>query len=561
MSVYASNKTTTGSGSGGVTVYTNLAAFPASAPNGTLAVAGDTHIVYEYNSTAVAWQPVASNAAYNSSSTAPTSIGALDAQAANATGLALVSQVLSTQSADATHPGMVNTTTQSFAGNKTFTGTVAASNLSGTNTGDQTITLTSDVTGSGTGSFATTVAKIQGTTVSGTTGTTNVVFSASPTLTGTLSAATISASGTITGSNLSGTNTGNQTITLTGDVTGSGTGSFATTTAKIQGTTISGTTGTTNVVFSASPTLTGTLSAATISASGAVTGSNLSGTNTGDVTLTAVGATPNANAASLSGQALNLQPANGSFPGVVTTGTQTFAGAKTFTSDITSTNFRASANGSFFTGTGTTFVATDLIIANNGSIVAIDAPLRLNGSTSGYVGISGGTTPTSYTVALPSSAPATGQVLTAASASTTTWATTTSPTSNLRYYSSTTTISGSLVPVVYATQDYDATSMYSSGVATILKDGKYQVNAALLVTGTISLNNTVIMEIQKNGTVVSRATEYVAAALTDVKINISDIISAVFGDLIVINVSTTITTPSIVSSDFDNYVSIANVGT
>ncbi len=37
------------------------------------------------------------------------------------------------------------------------TGTVAGSNLSGTNTGDQTITLTSDVTGTGTGSFATTI--------------------------------------------------------------------------------------------------------------------------------------------------------------------------------------------------------------------------------------------------------------------------------------------------------------------------------------------------------------------------------------------------------------------
>ena len=41
--------------------------------------------------------------------------------------------------------------------NATFSGTVAASNLSGTNTGDQTITLTGGVTGSGTGSFAATV--------------------------------------------------------------------------------------------------------------------------------------------------------------------------------------------------------------------------------------------------------------------------------------------------------------------------------------------------------------------------------------------------------------------
>ena len=39
----------------------------------------------------------------------------------------------------------------------TVVGALAASNLSGTNTGDQTITLTGDVTGSGTGSFAATV--------------------------------------------------------------------------------------------------------------------------------------------------------------------------------------------------------------------------------------------------------------------------------------------------------------------------------------------------------------------------------------------------------------------
>lgn len=82
-------------------------------------------------------------------------------------------------------------------------------------------------------SGATTVAKIQGTTVSGTTGTTNVVFSASPTLTGTITAAAANFSGAISASNFSGTssgtNTGDQTITLTGDVTGSGTGSFAAT--------------------------------------------------------------------------------------------------------------------------------------------------------------------------------------------------------------------------------------------------------------------------------------------------------------------------------------------
>ena len=44
------------------------------------------------------------------------------------------------------------------AGALTIVGALSASNVSGSNTGDQTITLTGDVTGSGTGSFATTIA-------------------------------------------------------------------------------------------------------------------------------------------------------------------------------------------------------------------------------------------------------------------------------------------------------------------------------------------------------------------------------------------------------------------
>ncbi len=68
-----------------------------------------------------------------------------------------------------------------------------------------------------------------------------------------------------------------------------------------------------------------------------ITGSNLSGTNTGDITLSAIGATPNANGATLTGQVLNLEPASAAFGGVVTTGTQTLAGAKTFSSLLTGT--------------------------------------------------------------------------------------------------------------------------------------------------------------------------------------------------------------------------------
>jgi hypothetical protein len=56
------------------------------------------------------------------------------------------------------------------------------------------------------------------------------------------------------------------------------------------------------------------------------------GATAGVTTMAAVGSSANANGASISGVTLTLQPASGSQPGVVTTGTQTFAGAKTFSS-------------------------------------------------------------------------------------------------------------------------------------------------------------------------------------------------------------------------------------
>lgn len=130
-----------------------------------------------------------------------------------------------------------------------------------------------------------------------------------------------------------------------------------------------------------------------------------------------------------------------------------------------------------------------------------------------------------------------------------------------RAFSSTTTISGTLATIVYATEDYDPSSAYNNttGVYTVVVGGKYQINAALLFAGTIALNNTVVMEIQKNGTVVSRKTVYLPAALTDGSISISDILSCVATDTIRIQVSTNSTAPSIVSSNFDNYLSIARV--
>lgn len=60
----------------------------------------------------------------------------------------------------------------------------------------------------------------------------------------------------------------------------------------------------------------------------------ISGTNTGDVTLAAVGSSPNGNAATLTGQQLNLEPADATNPGVITASTQTIGGNKTFNGSI-----------------------------------------------------------------------------------------------------------------------------------------------------------------------------------------------------------------------------------
>mgnify|MGYP000849646945 FL=1 len=139
--------------------------------------------------------------------------------------------------------------------NRTITQVKTDLGLTGTNSGDQTITLTGDVTGSGTGSFAATIAanavtfaKMQAVSANillGNDATGTAVEEITCTAAGrailddadaaaqrtTLGLGTLATqSGTFSGTS-SGTNTGDQTITLTGDVTGSGTGSFAATIA------------------------------------------------------------------------------------------------------------------------------------------------------------------------------------------------------------------------------------------------------------------------------------------------------------------------------------------
>lgn len=73
----------------------------------------------------------------------------------------------------------------------------------------------------------------------------------------------------------------------------------------------------------------------TLAVTGAASASNLSGTNTGDVTIGAFGSSPDAKGASISGQVVTMQPADATHPGMVTTGTQTVAGDKTLTGLVT----------------------------------------------------------------------------------------------------------------------------------------------------------------------------------------------------------------------------------
>lgn len=117
--------------SGGVPIYATFASFPAGVNHGDLAVAADTQALYAWNGSS--WQLEASP------TDVLTGIGTIDTGTPSANGAQFLSTQLIMQSATGSLPGLVNTTTQTFAGAKTFTGAISASNLSGTNSGNVTI--------------------------------------------------------------------------------------------------------------------------------------------------------------------------------------------------------------------------------------------------------------------------------------------------------------------------------------------------------------------------------------------------------------------------------------
>jgi hypothetical protein len=161
-----------------------------------------------------------------------------------------------------------------------------------------------------------------------------------------------------------------------------------------------------------------------------------------------------------------------------------------------------------------------------------------------------------YTLTLPPDDGDANEVLATDGSGILTW--TTPP--EARAHNSATAISGTLATIDWTTEDYDTDSALVSGVFTCPRSGKYQVNASLALSGTFLLNNTTIMEIQKNGTAWANNTHYIAAAITNEQIDVSDVVDCAATDTIRIQVSNSGTTPAVVSSDTKNFFSISYLG-
>lgn len=131
---------------------------------------------------------------------------------------------------------------------------------------------------------------------------------------------------------------------------------------------------------------------------------------------------------------------------------------------------------------------------------------------------------------------------------------------NARYYASATSISASLATISWTTKDYDSHNAMSAGTYTVPVSGKYDITVAVAVAGTFILNKVTIIEIQKNGTVVSRVKNYAGAAVTQLPGFISDQINCLAGDTLRIQLSNDGTSPTIASSNFENYISIFRTG-
>jgi hypothetical protein len=230
---------------------------------------------------------------------------------------------LTLTAADGTNPGLLSTGSQTIAGAKTFSTDITAPNFLGNATTATTagnITATSNTTLTSLANLATV-----GTITSGVWSASTIDIAKGGTGATTAAGARTNL-GLVIGTDVMAAN---YTTTLTGDVTGAGNGSFATTLAN------SGVTSGTYGSSTAIPTF-------TVDSKGRLTYAGNVGITAGVSTL-AYSNTGSANGGTISGTALTLTAADASNPGLISTGAQTIAGAKTFSSDVTATNFLGNA--------------------------------------------------------------------------------------------------------------------------------------------------------------------------------------------------------------------------
>lgn len=131
-----------------------------------------------------------------------------------------------------------------------------------------------------------------------------------------------------------------------------------------------------------------------------------------------------------------------------------------------------------------------------------------------------------------------------------------------RYFASGTSISGSLATIAWSTLDKDLHSMAPNKTTFIVPEaGRYQINSCLNLTFTSSATNTAMdIQILVNGTEVSESQVKTAILDTTQGMCISDALSLNYLDLVTLKASAGQTGPSITSSNYLNYFSIAKVG-
>lgn len=246
---------------------------------------------------------------------------------------------LTLTAADASNPGLLSTGAQTIAGAKTFSSDVTATNFLGNATTATTagnITATSNTT-------LTSLANLNtvGTITSGTWSATEIAIAKGGT------GATTSADARTNLGLAIGTDVmaANATTTLTGDVTGSGNGSFVTTLAESG--VSSGTYGSSTAI----PTF-------TVDSKGRLTAASTVGITAGVNSLNYTSTTSYANGGTISGTTLTLTAADANNPGLISTGAQTIAGAKTFNNDII-------VNGDISVGRGPKNISTNTALGRS----------------------------------------------------------------------------------------------------------------------------------------------------------------------------------------------------